>query len=537
MMPEGPPSAEGTLEKTPFSHLLVYALDRQLTGELFLQEASGTVHALRMDMGVPVKVRVSDSFLRLGDLVVLAELCPRETVEGAALTGGLLGDVLVLGGCADTDAIDLLLEEQFHGRVQRCFELGPDTTFRYFDKSQTLAEWGGEPNREDPIALIWRGLKEHASRSSSYEATVGRLAGRPLQLHPRAPVSRLRLEPIETAIVDRLAEPTSLEELLSMDGVDAELGRRLVYALVILRQLDLGGATSPVGVRDQRPASLAKVQLRSTTHRVGAAVDAWPAASTRSITVSGRRVIPRDDAPPSEPPPSETPISEVSPPTPLESQAFDPSDVGVIETSEVELDPELLEEDDAVPLPAEAQAEPAVDSAPADSASKAEDEVEETSSRRIVPETLRAMSVAALKSLAEEKLKSREAALAVQACEAAQAKLQLEGDAASPLYHEVKALQVRGLALEPQSDLKSLSIELDELIRGRDDLGITRCVRGNLRRRLGDSNGAISDYRRVLELPDESGELHTEAKRELEELAPKLTARGQTGFLKRLFKR
>ena len=529
MIPEGPPSAEGTLEKTPFSHLLVYALDRQLTGELFLQEANGTVHALRMDLGVPVKVRVSDSFLRLGDLVVLAELCPRETVEGAALTGGLLGDVLVLGGCADTDAIDLLLEEQFHGRVQRCFELGPDTTFRYFDKSQTLAEWGGEPNREDPIALIWRGLKEHASRSSSYEATVGRLAGRPLQLHPRAPLSRLRLEPSETAMADRLAEPTSLEDLLSIDGVDAELARRLVYALVILRQLDLGGATSPVGVRDQRPASLAKVQLRSTTHRVGAAVDAWPAASTRSITVSGRRVIPRDDTPSSEPPPSEVPISEVSPPTPLESQAFDPSDVGVIETSEVELDPELLEEESvAVQAPAKA---------PAEVASKAEDEVEETSSRRIVPETLRAMSVAALKSLAEEKLKSREAALAVQACEAAQAKLQLEGDAASPLYHEVKALQVRGLALEPQADLKSLSIELDELIRGRDDLGITRCVRGNLRRRLGDSNGATSDYRRVLELTDESGELHTEAKRELEELAPKLTARGQTGFLKRLFKR
>jgi hypothetical protein len=533
MIPEGPPSAEGTLEKTPFSHLLVYALDRQLTGELFLQEASGTVHALRLDLGAPIKARVSDSFLRLGDLVVLAELCPRETVEGAALTGGLLGDVLVLGGCADTDAIDLLLEEQFHGRIQRCFELGPDTTFRYFDKSQTLAEWGGEPSREDPIALVWRGLKEHAHKSSSYETTLARLAGRPLQMHARAPVSRLRLEPNEAALVDRLGEPTTLADLLAIEGVDAEVCRRLVYALVILCQLDLGGATAPVGVRDQRPASLAKVQLRSTSHRVGAAVDAWPAASTRSITVSGRKVIPRDDTPASEPPPSELPISEVSPPTPLESQAFDPSDVGVIETGEVELDPELLEEEVSEAAPVEQAAA----ASPAEPAPKPEDEAEETSSRRIVPETLRAMTVAGLKSLAEEKLKSREAALAVQACEAAQAKLQLEGDASSQLYHEVKALLARGLALEPHSDLKSLSIELDELIRARDDLAITRCVRGSLRRRLGDSNGASSDYRRVLELPDASGELHTEAKRELEELSPKLTGRGQTGFLKRLFKR
>jgi hypothetical protein len=278
---------------------------------------------------------------------------------------------------------------------------------------------------------------------------------------------------------------------------------------------------------------LAKVQLRSTSHRVGAAVDAWPAASTRSITVSGRKVIPRVDTPASEPPPSELPISEVSPPTPLESQAFDPSDVGVIETGEVELDPELLEEEVSEAAPVEQAAA----ASPAEPAPKPEDEAEETSSRRIVPETLRAMTVAGLKSLAEEKLKSREAALAVQACEAAQAKLQLEGDASSQLYHEVKALLARGLALEPHSDLKSLSIELDELIRARDDLAITRCVRGSLRRRLGDSNGASSDYRRVLELPDASGELHTEAKRELEELSPKLTGRGQTGFLKRLFKR
>ncbi len=574
MIPDGPPNAEGLLEKTPFSHLLVYALDRQLTGELFLEEPSGRLHVLRLELGIPTKLRVSDDFLRLGDLLVDEGLCARESVEGAALTGGLLGDLLVLTGCVETDALNQMLDRQFRGRMMRAFSLEPQTTFKYFDKSSVLAEWGGEPAGEDPIALVWAGLREHADKSSSFEATLSRLGDRPLVLHPRAPTTRLKLDESCSAVVDSLADATSLEQLIARGLVLPETCRRIVYALVILRQLDLGGAGAPVGVRDARPASLAKVQLKSETHRVGAAVDAKIGSRSRRITVTGRQLIPRDDAPPSVHPPAveEAPISESSlfgtpggemgamPPS-LSAQAFDASevgsvDVGVIETVEEDLDPSLLEEDaDDITADVDAEAaEAAADLAAAEAfeadlaaaeaveadLAAAEAIEAEESSRRIVPEALRALEPSALRLMAEEKLAAREPGLALQACEAAIAKLRTLDGVAGPdssLFHEVPALSVSARSQEPQANLKALTMELDDLIRVRDDVALTRAVRGRVRRRLGDSPGATSDYRRVLEIAESGSTLETEAKRELVELEPKVPGRGQTGFLKRLFKR
>lgn len=576
MIPDGPPSAEGLLEKTPFSHLLVYALDRQLTGELFLEEPSGRLHVIRLDLGVPTKLRVSDDFLRLGDLLVEQGLCARESVEGAAMTGGLLGDLLVLTGCVETEALNRVLEEQFLGRMKRAFSLEKDTTFKYFDKSSVLAEWGGEPSGEDPISLIWAGLREHAGKSTSFEATLARLGDRPLVLHPRAPTSRLKLDESCGAVVDSLADAATLEELIARGLVLPETCRRIVYALVILRQLDLGGAGAPVGVRDARPASLAKVQLKSETHRVGAAVDAKMASRSRKITVGGRQLIPRDDAPQSvHPPPvdestvdspaSEVPSSEMlaaAMPPSLGSEAFDASDIGaidagVIETSEEEIDPALLEEEGleaAAASDVTASLEPSAPDAPVrdttpddDDASNASPATEtmadaaesEESSRRIVPEALRALEPEALKAMAEEKLLARESTAALQVCDAALGKLRaLEGDAGPEglLFHEITSLAASARSLEPQANLKVLTMELDELIRARDDVALTRAVRGRVRRRLGDTPGATSDYRRVLELAEVGSSLETEAKRELIELEPKV-GRGQTGFLKRLFKR
>jgi hypothetical protein len=88
-------------------------------------------------------------------------------------------------------------------------------------------------------------------------------------------------------------------------------------------------------------------------------------------------------------------------------------------------------------------------------------------------------------------------------------------------------------SLEPHPELKALTVDLDELIREKDALSLPRYVRGLLRKRLGDSAGATSDFRRVLELdPD-----HELAQRELPAPGSGAIKRGDSGFLKRLFRR
>jgi hypothetical protein len=114
MLPQTPPMAEGDLAQTPFAHLAVYLLDRRLTGELFVVEPETEVtHALRFERGMPVKVRMGDGYARLGELLVEEELVTADVVEGAVLTGGLLGDVLVLSGKVESAQLEEVLDRQY----------------------------------------------------------------------------------------------------------------------------------------------------------------------------------------------------------------------------------------------------------------------------------------------------------------------------------------------------------------------------------------------------------------------------------------
>ena len=70
MRPGSEPTAEGDVGQTPFAQILAFAFERGLTGSLFLGEPQGDEHIVAFDRGAPVKVRSSDTFARLGGLLV-----------------------------------------------------------------------------------------------------------------------------------------------------------------------------------------------------------------------------------------------------------------------------------------------------------------------------------------------------------------------------------------------------------------------------------------------------------------------------------
>ncbi len=338
MFPDGPAAAEGELGQTPFAHLASYALDKRITGEIFLSEPpvvasaegeakAGPVHVVRFESGVPTKIRVGDDFARLGELLVEREAITQATLEGALAThGGLLGDILVLSGYVESHILEDVLVEQFKRRMTRFYALPATAQFRYFDKSDTLATWGGDASTLDPFTLLWAGLEAHAECSLLLESTLGLLKGCQIKLHPRAPYQRFCLSPEATDVVELLAlDPTSYEELLELDSVPVEVVRKVLYALVITRQLDLGKPTLPVGV-EERPATVAKVALRSTVHRRGAAAPDAPGDGERTPVrpISIRRgsqgtfdILPREEDPAVVSSPSEsTQVLSSSPGTP-----------------------------------------------------------------------------------------------------------------------------------------------------------------------------------------------------------------------------
>jgi curved DNA-binding protein CbpA len=167
----------------------------------------------------------------------------------------LHGQVLLAEGAIDERILREGLREQLSRQVLWMFSLPPSTLFGYYDHLNFLERWGGTGVRAKPLALIWRGVKGYAHAGHLAEV-LARFGDQPIMLHVDAPIRRFRFEPREQAIIDVLrAKPQPLQELVGRGLADEAYVRRLVYALIIMRQLESGvPGVEPMGV-DEAPSS------------------------------------------------------------------------------------------------------------------------------------------------------------------------------------------------------------------------------------------------------------------------------------------
>jgi curved DNA-binding protein CbpA len=96
--------------------------------------------------------------------------------------------------------------------------------------------------------MIWRVLRAPGDLAI-VDKTLSRLGSREVRLHPRSRVGRFGFDPRERGIVDVLrAKPQSIPSLIGTGILPEAQLKRVLYALVITRHLDLGAGTTPVGV-------------------------------------------------------------------------------------------------------------------------------------------------------------------------------------------------------------------------------------------------------------------------------------------------
>jgi len=509
MSSEALPTAEGDLGRTPFAHLLVYALDRELTGALFLDEPDGTRHAIRLESGAPVKVHPGDHHLLLGEMLVEEGVIDEATLEGALSLHGLLGDALLLAGYIERDHLERTVERQFALRMTRLFGLSAETTYSYYDGRTDLVDDGAPLSSAHPLAVLWAGMREHALASSMMSATLSRLDEMPIVIHPAATIEHLAPTPEERTILERIRRhPQSLDALLASGIASEETLAWMVYALVITRNLDLGLGTTPLCAPKEppppptaRPVTLARIRLRPAAHRMGAAVPDQTGEGERSrprprkrgrpstFTLAARRI---------ETPPPMDVVTE--PPAPSIAA---PPDSAVVETDPAPPD---------VPKPV----------AEAPQSDNLTSESEGVPSIPLPPEGEpdAARPAHALYCLARARLAERDLAGALAACQLAR-----EVDPTQPDY---AALAVWIRSLLGGADLAARVAELDTLLEAREDHVQALFYRGYLRRRIGDEAGAVQDLRRVLDLDAE----HRDARRELHRIELGKPARRPSGLFR-----
>jgi curved DNA-binding protein CbpA len=287
------PTAEGNFTRTPLVHLLVYMLDQRRTGTTAFTEPSGAKHSIYFQGGIPAKIQTGTMIAPFDRVILEMGLLDEATVRATLLEVSkqkvLFGRLLVSKGLLDESAIRRVLTAQLAQKVGALFELPSDTTYAYYDGENQIANYGGpELTPCEPLAVIMAGVRVRA-RDPIVDATLERLAARPLGLHIDADPRSFDLQPREAAVVDVLrTKRLTLAELIAAGVADERVVRSTIYALAITRHLDLGAGKGPIGLTKVRSSSLPpgpdKEAARETAARMLRQVAPGSPASHKAVS-------------------------------------------------------------------------------------------------------------------------------------------------------------------------------------------------------------------------------------------------------------
>lgn len=241
--------ATGALERTPLSHLLVYCLDRSLSGTLVLQDPTDQRHAILFQRGVPVKVRTGTSSVLLGRLLIeLSAVAPADVEDALVAASTLqipLGKALCDEGKLEPARLLEVLRIQYQRKLIQLFSLPPATAFGFYEKN-LLESWGGpEPVPIDVLAVLHAGISLGVEPERE-RAALASLGERPLKLCVGPDYRRFGFSDRGRAVLDLLrARPMPLAQLEGAGVASPAQVRQVIYTLLLSRHLDLGASGKP----------------------------------------------------------------------------------------------------------------------------------------------------------------------------------------------------------------------------------------------------------------------------------------------------
>ena len=244
------PTSQGTLQNTPLVHLLVYMLERKLSGTTMLVAEGMKTHFIYFHQGVPSKTLTTAGVAGLDQVLLkmgtLDENALRGSLAAIRASGELHGRYLVKAGLLDVPSVRATLQLQLMYKLSFMLTLPPTTRFAYYDGTNMLEDYGGpELTPIDPLFVIMMGVRSLV-RSPLVDATLSKLGTPPLRLRREANIVRLGLLDTERAIVDLLrSRPLTLRDILQRQVAHEATVKVLIYGLIITRCINLGKNNRP----------------------------------------------------------------------------------------------------------------------------------------------------------------------------------------------------------------------------------------------------------------------------------------------------
>ncbi len=260
-----PPTAEGTFARTPFVQVLVYVLERSLTGTIEIIHPAGPWASILVLEGHPSKWRTSEPVAYLGgvlhELGYIDDVTLNASLASMAKERKLHGQILLAAGKITEAQLQDGLRAQLARKIEHLFDWPPETTFAYYDGFDGLHAYGTDDNIQlDPAPIVWAAIRTQPPWEHVH-AALTRVGGNALRISPAAELERFELSREERSAAELLrVTPMRVHELVATKLLSASTAQLLAYCLLITKQVELV-AVSKTEAQARDSASLARVQL------------------------------------------------------------------------------------------------------------------------------------------------------------------------------------------------------------------------------------------------------------------------------------
>ena len=239
-----PPTAEGTFARTPFVQVLVYVLERALTGTIEIIHPGGPWASVLVLEGHPSKGRTSEPIAYLGSVLHELGYIDAGTLNSSlalmAKERKLHGQILL--GMRKISEAQLLdgLRAQLARKLEHIFDWPAETRFAYYDGFDALHTFGADDHVQlDSVPIVWAAIRTQPPWEHVH-AALTRVGTSALRITPSAQLERFELNREERAAAELLrVTPMRVHDLVATKLLSASTTQLLAYCLLITKQVEL----------------------------------------------------------------------------------------------------------------------------------------------------------------------------------------------------------------------------------------------------------------------------------------------------------
>ena len=232
------PTAVGLLSERPLAHLLMFALDRKLSGSFEIADDPSQYGLIVVAEGKIARVWTSEPVVFLGHVLYEAGVLDAGQL-GASLakiaqTKALHGQSLLAEGLITVEQLALGLRTQRLRKLHHIFTFPASSRFAFYADVDLIGERPDDVEPLEPLGPIWRGIAANPS-ADHVRATLAAIGGRPIRFVGSLDPGGFR--DVERATIESLrSSPATVAELATRAGWDVRAAELLAYFLAMTKQ-------------------------------------------------------------------------------------------------------------------------------------------------------------------------------------------------------------------------------------------------------------------------------------------------------------